>query len=84
MPEYRITHQTIYRHATPAGGAWQMLQLQPRPEPTQECLDFQLEIDPAPSDLTTRAGLLRQHPAFLFGARAASRAGDHEPRRRPP
>lgn len=54
MPEYRITHQTVYRHSAPAGAAWQMLQLQPRPEPTQECVDFQLEIDPAPSDLSTR------------------------------
>jgi transglutaminase-like putative cysteine protease len=54
MPDYRITHQTIYRHSAPAGAAWQMLQLQPRPEPSQECVDFQLEIDPAPSDLSTR------------------------------
>jgi len=54
MPEYRITHQTVYRHNAPAGAAWQMAQLQPRPEPTQECVDFQLEIDPAPSDLSTR------------------------------
>jgi transglutaminase-like putative cysteine protease len=54
VPEYRITHQTVYQHAAPAGAAWQMLQLQPRPEPTQECLDFQLQIDPAPADLSTR------------------------------
>src|SRR6478736_129065 len=55
MPDYRITHQTVYQHGAPAGAAWQMLQLEPRGEPTQECLDFQLEIDPAPSDLSTRA-----------------------------
>jgi len=54
MPDYRITHQTIYRHGAPAGAAWQVLQLQPRAEPTQECLDFQLKIDPAPADLATR------------------------------
>ena len=54
MPDYRITHQTIYRHSAPAGAAWQMLQLQPRPEASQECVDFQLQIDPAPSDLSTR------------------------------
>ncbi len=54
MPEYRITHQTVYQHSAPAGAAWQMLQLQPRPEATQECVDFQLEIDPAPPDLSTR------------------------------
>ena len=55
MPDYRITHQTVYQHGAPAGAAWQMLQLEPRGEPTQECLDFQLEIDPAPADLSTRA-----------------------------
>lgn len=55
MPNYRVTHQTVYRHAFPAGAAWQMLQLQPRDEPTvQECLDFQLELNPATPDLSTR------------------------------
>lgn len=54
MPEYRITHQTIYQHGAPAGAAWQMLQLQPRHETAQECLDFQLELDPAAPDLSTR------------------------------
>ncbi len=54
MPEYRITHQTIYRHGTAAGAAWQMLQLQPRQEAAQECLDFQLELSPSASDLSTR------------------------------
>jgi transglutaminase-like putative cysteine protease len=54
MPDYRITHQTVYQHGAPAAAAWQVLQLLPRAEPTQECLDFQLTIDPAPADLTTR------------------------------
>ncbi len=54
MITVRITHQTIYRHAGPATAAWQMLQLQPRNETAQECLDFQLEITPAAPDLTTR------------------------------
>jgi transglutaminase-like putative cysteine protease len=54
MPDYRITHQTVYQHAAPAGAAWQMLQLQPRTEPSQECVDFQLELQPAAPDLTTR------------------------------
>jgi transglutaminase-like putative cysteine protease len=31
-----------------------MLQLQPRNEPAQECLDFQLEISPAAADLESR------------------------------
>lgn len=54
MPHYRITHQTVYKHSAPAGAAWQMLQLRPRPEATQECLDFQLELHPATPDLSTR------------------------------
>src|SRR5688572_14780144 len=54
MPEYRITHHTVYRHSAPAGAAWQMLQLQPREEPMQECLDFQLELHPPAPDLSTR------------------------------
>lgn len=54
MPEYRITHQTVYEHGAPAGAAWQMLQLQPRHEAAQECLDFQLELNPATSDLSQR------------------------------
>jgi transglutaminase-like putative cysteine protease len=54
MPHYRITHQTVYRHAAPSGAAWQMLQLQPRAEATQECLDFQLELHPAAPDVSTR------------------------------
>lgn len=54
MPRYRITHQTVYQHAAAAGAAWQMLQLRPRAEPAQECLDFQLELHPAAPDLSTR------------------------------
>jgi len=54
MPDYRITHQTVYQHAAPAAAAWQMLQLMPRQEAAQECLDFQLELRPPASDLSTR------------------------------
>ncbi len=54
MPTYRITHETVYTHAATAGAAWQMLQLHPRAEPAQECLDFQLQIEPGAPDLTHR------------------------------
>lgn len=54
MPEYRITHQTVYQHAAPAAAAWQMLQLRPRQEAAQECLDFQLELNPPAPDLSIR------------------------------
>ena len=41
MPEYRITHQTVYQHSAPPVAA--MLQLgEPRGEPAAGCLDFQL------------------------------------------
>jgi len=54
MLTVRITHETTYQHAGPATAAWQMLQLQPRNEASQECLDFQLEIKPSALDLTAR------------------------------
>lgn len=54
MPEYRITHETVYQHAAPATAAWQMLQLQPREEAAQACVDFQLELHPPAADLSTR------------------------------
>jgi transglutaminase-like putative cysteine protease len=54
MPTYRITHETVFAHVAASGGAWQMLQLHPRAEAGQECLDFQLRIEPAASDLTQR------------------------------
>jgi transglutaminase-like putative cysteine protease len=54
MPTFRITHVTTCRHSGSAGAAWQMLQLRPRDEPLQACLDFQLEISPAATDLDTR------------------------------
>ena len=54
MSTIQITHHTAYEHGGPATAAWQMLQLQPRNEPAQECLDFQLEIFPAASDLEIR------------------------------
>ncbi|MBX3738373.1 MAG: transglutaminase family protein [Candidatus Didemnitutus sp.] len=54
MPTYRITHETVYTHAATAGAAWQMLQLRPRAESAQECLDFQLQIEPGAPDLAER------------------------------
>ncbi|HET7535806.1 MAG TPA: transglutaminase N-terminal domain-containing protein, partial [Candidatus Didemnitutus sp.] len=54
MPTYQITHHTVFAHTVPAGIAWQMLQLQPRNEAAQECLDFQLEIQPGAPDLESR------------------------------
>ena len=54
MSVIRITHHTTYRHVGAATGAWQMVQLQPRTETAQECLDYQLEISPPAADLETR------------------------------
>lgn len=72
MPHYRITHQTVYQHAAPAGAAWQMLQLRPRAEATQECLDFQLELHPAAPDLSTREDYFG-NTRHLFSVREAHR-----------
>lgn len=54
MPIYRITHETVYAHAATSGTAWQMLQLHPRAELAQECLDFQLRVNPAVAELEER------------------------------
>ena len=54
MPTVQITHHTTFQHGASANAAWQMVQLQPRNEPEQECLDFQLEIFPPAADLATR------------------------------
>jgi len=54
MPRYRITHTTHYRHRAPATAAWQLLHLQPRPEPGQRCESFVLEVTPPPPDLAVR------------------------------
>lgn len=54
MPIYQITHLTRFRHSAPASTAWQMLQLLPRNEAAQTCLDFQLQILPGAPDLDAR------------------------------
>jgi transglutaminase-like putative cysteine protease len=54
MAVYRIRHTTAWRHPAPASAAWQVLHLRPRGERGQECLEFTLEIDPAPADLASR------------------------------
>jgi transglutaminase-like putative cysteine protease len=55
MPVYRVTHATRYRHASPASAAWQSLHLQPRREPTQQPLSFDLEISPHAGDIAARS-----------------------------
>src|SRR5580658_507994 len=46
---YRITHQTRYRYAAEVVHSHQLLHLVPRPTPYQQCLEFSLQIDPAPT-----------------------------------
>ncbi len=72
MVTVRITHHTTYRHGGPATAAWQMLQLQPRNEATQECVDFQLEISPSTADLATRTDYFGNTRHF-FSIREAHR-----------
>jgi transglutaminase-like putative cysteine protease len=54
MPVYRVIHTTRYRHPASASAAWQALHLQPRPETTQHCTSFDLEITPRTGDLASR------------------------------
>jgi transglutaminase-like putative cysteine protease len=46
---YRITHQTRYRYAGDVVHSHQLLHLVPRPTPYQQCLEYSLQIDPAPT-----------------------------------
>jgi transglutaminase-like putative cysteine protease len=72
MPVYRIRHSTLYRHGTAAAMAWQSLRLQPRREANQECLEFELELNPRPADLSVRTDYFgnTQH---VFTVRAVHR-----------
>lgn len=54
MPLYRIQHDTVYRHDTPATSAWQTLRLRPRDEPGQTVFEFELDISPRARDLAER------------------------------
>jgi transglutaminase-like putative cysteine protease len=72
MITYCITHETTYQHAGQATAAWQMLQLQPRNETTQECLDFQLQISPPAQDLVARTDYFGNTRHF-FSIREAHR-----------
>ncbi len=47
--QYRITHQTRYRYAAEVVHSHQLLHLVPRPTPYQQCLEFALQISPAPT-----------------------------------
>ncbi len=54
MALYRIVHTSTFRHNTPVMAAWQVLHLHPRAERNQECLDYDLDVSPKPSDLDAR------------------------------
>jgi transglutaminase-like putative cysteine protease len=54
MPTYSVLHTTTYTHLSLASAAWQALHLQPRNEPAQHCVAFELQVSPHPMDLTSR------------------------------
>jgi transglutaminase-like putative cysteine protease len=54
MPTYRIAHHSTYRHTAPVAVAWQTVRLQPRREPGQDVLNFELEVAPRPGDVASR------------------------------
>lgn len=54
MPTYRITHHTSYQHSAPVAVAWQTVRLQPRREAGQECLSFEMELNPRPAAVEAR------------------------------
>jgi transglutaminase-like putative cysteine protease len=54
MPVYSITHGSTYRYTHPVALSHQALHLEPLSTETQECLGFDLEVQPAPLDIATR------------------------------
>lgn len=86
MPLYRVTHVTTCRHDVPANGGWQVMHLKPRAEPGQECLEFELDIRPRPSDLVEREdvfgnsrhvfSLRETHRELEIASRSLVRRGD--------
>lgn len=70
MPLYRIHHGTTYRHGVPASAAWQTVRLRPREEPSQSCLEFDLDILPRPTDLAARTDYFGNH-LHVFTVRAS-------------
>lgn len=68
MPLYRIQHGTTCRHDSPAAAAWQTLRLRPRDEPGQTVLDFDLDITPRATDLSSRRDAFGNH-LHLFSVR---------------
>lgn len=51
MSLIHIRHRTTYRHPYSAAMAWQKLTLQPRTEPGQTLLNFELEVRPGSDDI---------------------------------
>ncbi|MDP9372123.1 MAG: transglutaminase family protein, partial [Chloroflexota bacterium] len=51
---YRITHRTAYRYASPAHESFNEVRLRPVSDETQNCLDFDLAIDPPATVITFR------------------------------
>jgi transglutaminase-like putative cysteine protease len=47
--QYRIVHETRYRYAADVAHSHQLLHLVPRPTPYQQCLEYSLQISPAPT-----------------------------------
>jgi transglutaminase-like putative cysteine protease len=50
----RVVHSTLYRHAGVVPTSWQVARLRPLDTPEQECLAFDLEISPEPTETSTR------------------------------
>jgi len=47
---YHIRHQTLYRYSADVVHSHQLLHLVPRPAPFQQCLEYALQITPAPRE----------------------------------
>ncbi len=52
--KYRITHQTTYSYEQPVTSCYNEAHLIPRDGPHQRCLDYRVDVEPAPCDRTER------------------------------
>ncbi len=54
MPVYTIMHGTTYRYSHTVALSHQLLHLEPLNTATQECLSFELDVQPRPLEISTR------------------------------
>jgi transglutaminase-like putative cysteine protease len=65
MPVYSINHTTVYLYSQAVVLSHQFLHLEPLATATQECFDFNLEVQPWPLETTMRADYFGNRAHYL-------------------